>query len=1013
MSLLNNLEVVQDIKNEFKNFLDINDNNEVSPSTLWDTAKAVLRGKIISLSSKLKKEREKDQRLLEEQIKKLETEHKKTNKDTIFIELSKCRQQLNDLLTYKAEGALRFTSQKYYEQGNKASRLLAFQLRKAQASRTIQKVTCPNSKKLVSHPKEIANAFSNYYEQLYDSTTSPNKSEKIKQLLQQINLTKLDQTESKAMIETITEEEIKNTIKKLKNNKSPGPDGFPGEFYKCFQAEMIPLLHRVYNYALNARDPPRTWGEAVISVIHKEGKDPTHCASYRPISLLCNDVKILSAIIAKRLQKIINKLINPDQTGFIPGRLGINNIRRTLNVISTAQSQSHPSMLLGLDAEKAFDRVDWLFLEHVLSKMGFDETFIEWFEVLYKNPTSRVRVNGHISDSFLLKRGTRQGCCLSPILFAISIEPLAELIRSNPLILGISDKTKDHKLSLYADDVILYIRDPSTSIPELLKVLKDFGVASGYKVNESKSEALMLNGCWPSELSDKVKFNWSPQGFRYLGIIISLNASQLYNLNYVKLIEQIQKDLERWELLPLSFFGRIETVRTNILPRLLYLFLSLPIWISAAKFKKLQKMISSFIWQKKKPRIKFTHLTNSKARGGLNVPNLKLYYWAAQLHGAVEWLKQNKETTWLSLEQNSCPGVSLQALPFCSNEIWTKYKISNIWMKCTHKVLNYVKKIINAPQSISRAMKISEIIDFKPRHFDSRFKEWENKGLIFIEDLFDGDTLKSFNQLQEKFGLISTDFYRFLQLRSYLTSHKEWQFLTSQSSDLEVFFIKMIKKGDGKKIVSHLYKLLQTIVAGSSLGIKEKWELEMNVVIEDQIWEQVCENGHKLTSSPTWKEFIWKVNLRFFKTPFIISKFDKTKTNLCWRQCGQIGDHTHIFWDCPKLKMYWEGIQAEIYNILQTNIRNDPLVFVLGVLPCDFLCKEKMYLFKVIIMVARKMITMSWCKPLPPTVDQWKERLLRVYTMEKITAKLNLDMALFKRRWTPLITYFGLTLQDT
>ena len=190
-----------------------------------------------------------------------------------------------------------------------------------------------------------------------------------------------------------------------------------------------------------------------------------------------------------------------------------------------------------------------------------------------------------------------------------------------------------------------------------------------------------------------------------------------------------------------------------------------------------------------------------------------------------------------------------------------------------------------------------------------------------------------------------------------------------------------------KKIVSHLYKLLQTSVAGSSLGIKEKWELEMNVVIEDQIWELVCENGHKLTSSPTWKEFIWKVNLRFFKTPLIISKFDKTKTNLCWRQCGQIGDFTHIFWDCPKLKLYWEGIRAELSKILQIHITNDPLVFVLGVLPCDFLCKEKRYLLKVLIMVAKKMITVSWCKPLPPTVDKWKERLLRVYTMEKNNSK--------------------------
>lgn len=141
----------------------------------------------------------------------------------------------------------------------------------------------------------------------------------------------------------------------------------------------------------------------------------------------------------KDLKKIINKLIKPNQTGFIPGRLGVNNIRRTLNIISTAQKSPDPSMLLSLDAEKAFDRVDWTFLKHVLSEMNFDNSFIDWFEVLYAQPTSRVRVNGYMSDSFPLKRGTRQGCCLSPILFALSIEPLAELIRSDPLVSGISD----------------------------------------------------------------------------------------------------------------------------------------------------------------------------------------------------------------------------------------------------------------------------------------------------------------------------------------------------------------------------------------------------------------------------------------------------------------------------------------------------------------------------------------------------------------------------------------------
>lgn len=127
---------------------------------------------------------------------------------------------MNELLTYKADGALRFVNQKYYEQGNKASRVLAFQPKKSQASRTVHKVACPLSKKLLSHPKEIANAFSKYYKQLYDS---PNKADKIKQFFQQMNLTKLNDDEAKASVGTIAKEEIK------------------------FQAELIPLSCRVFN----------------------------------------------------------------------------------------------------------------------------------------------------------------------------------------------------------------------------------------------------------------------------------------------------------------------------------------------------------------------------------------------------------------------------------------------------------------------------------------------------------------------------------------------------------------------------------------------------------------------------------------------------------------------------------------------------------------------------------------------------------------------------------------------
>jgi len=242
------------------------------------------------------------------------------------------------------------------------------------------------------------------------------------------------------MIQPISLQEISDTIKTLKNNKSPGTDGFPGEFYKCLKEEITPILFKVFNYALSSGNPPKTWSEAIISVLHKEGKDPTSCEGYRPISLLCNDLNILTNILARRMQRCITKLIKLDETGFIPCRQGANNIRRTLNLISCTKNNPQPTMLLSLDAQKAFDRVKWSFLYNTLDAFGFQSTFIDWIQMVYSCPKSRIRVNGCCSDFFNLKRGVRQGDCLSPLLFAASIEPLAELIRQNKNIKGIRDK---------------------------------------------------------------------------------------------------------------------------------------------------------------------------------------------------------------------------------------------------------------------------------------------------------------------------------------------------------------------------------------------------------------------------------------------------------------------------------------------------------------------------------------------------------------------------------------------
>lgn len=154
-------------------------------------------------------------------------------------------------------------------------------------------------------------------------------------------------------------------------------------------------------------------------------------------------------------------------------------------------SPRHPKedlIILSLDAEKAFDQVEWQYLYEVLKKFGMGDKFITWIKLLYSNPSAKILTNQTLSEPFSLHRGTRQGCALSPLLFALALEPLAETIRSHPEIYGYNTEYTINKISLYADDVLLFVTKPYITIPVLLEIVNLFGTFSGYKINWGKSE---------------------------------------------------------------------------------------------------------------------------------------------------------------------------------------------------------------------------------------------------------------------------------------------------------------------------------------------------------------------------------------------------------------------------------------------------------------------------------------------------------------------------------------------
>lgn len=161
-------------------------------------------------------------------------------------------------------------------------------------------------------------------------------------------------------------------------------------------------------------------------------------------------------------------------------------MRRLLDILYSPTSFDTPKLVVSMDAEKAFDRVD------ALKNFGFGSTFISWIKLLYISPLACVRTNNDLSDYFPLKRGTQQDCPLSPLLFTDAIEHLAVALRSSQLQ-GVSGGGVEHKLSLYADNLFLFISSPDRSVPLALNLLKEFGQILGYRLNYHKSEFMPVS----------------------------------------------------------------------------------------------------------------------------------------------------------------------------------------------------------------------------------------------------------------------------------------------------------------------------------------------------------------------------------------------------------------------------------------------------------------------------------------------------------------------------------------
>ena len=479
----------------------------------WDYVKCRIRTESIFFSIKnARKSREhidslnSHLKILQEKTSIMPTPH-------LLEEIANIEKEVENFYDQKAKGALIRSRCKFIEDYERPSKFF-LNLEKAKQKKCQIKALHIHGQ-CISNPAEILKAQKEFYHKLF----SVDYLDHNKSLLDRMNYTnaydipRISDASKEICDADITLQEIEDAVKGLANNKAPGPDGLPGEFYQMFWNDISKLVTKTFQDAFKKGQLCQSQRRGVICLIPKQGKDLTKLQSWRPLSILNTDYKIIAKVLAKRLKVALSQIINPDQIGYMQNRFSGENIRLISDIIDYCTLLKNPCLILLADFEKAFDKISWNFLHCCLKRFGFGSSFQKWISILYNN-----------------------------------IE----------------------------DDMTLFLSD-NQSILKALQSFEEFYKYAGLKLNKAKTEAIIVQNDGSMYEDTNLGISWIRNSFKTLGTYFTLNYKDTAILNINQKVQVIKDILNTWQARSLSLKGKITVVKSLVIPHIQVLASTLPV----------------------------------------------------------------------------------------------------------------------------------------------------------------------------------------------------------------------------------------------------------------------------------------------------------------------------------------------------------------------------------------------------------------------------------------------------
>ena len=888
-----------------------------NPSDIWEKIKERIKKTSINYSRNKHSEDQVIIGNLSEKLMSMRNVCLSTRKNLSYIK--KTKNDLDEKMFERAKGIMFRSKAKWCEEGEKNTKYF-FSLEKARYnSKTCYKLLTDNGIE-ISNPEQILQIQKSFYEDLYQEDSE------VKFTMKNTFGIVVPEEIKRQQDSPIVMEEIEKAIITMNNNKTPGQDGIPIDFYKVFwKCLKVPYFEMV-KHSYEQEMLHETARKGILNLIPKANKDTRLVKNLRPITLLNVDYKIIEKVVANKMIPALETIIHKDQRGFMKDRRISVNIRKMLDIMHHVEQEDLEAVILSLDFVKCFDKCSFSILHGSLEFFGFGEVVKKWTEILYKDFTVKVQNNGHFSERIEIKKGVHQGGCCSSVYFLVIAEILALSLRANEDIEGITIQDIKHLLNQFADDMDISSLNSEKSIKAVYEELDKFKYQSGFTISYDKTTMYRIGSLRFSDaqLYGMSEVAWSNQDITVLGVTIT--HQDIISKNYMPIIDKVKKILDAWYNRGLSLIGKIQVVNTLVASLFVYKMMVLPL-IPDRIIKIVDTKIRDYIWGGKKSKISYKVLQNPKNQGGLNLVDLKKRdialkaTWPQILHSEPNYASLVyqvmrcsviQEDIWrCNIEPHHVKHMKIKSefwrdVVFC----WSSYN-GYKELRIENQFLWYNSKILVRGRPIM-------------------WKDAYVRGLKYVYQLFNNKCFKTDDEIFSEYGLTKL---RFNSLKVSIPS--EWKNFLLET-DAGLFMPIPPHNYDvslwSKNTSSVVYAFLQEDV----LLVHDKY-LKWRMELGESICQGICEFGKKhqdifkITNIAKYRSFQYRLLQRGLVTNVQLEKWGVISTNLCYFCNKEKETILHLMYACEHVQLLWDNLAEYVFERYgDQELSLDPISIILN-----------------------------------------------------------------------------------